>query len=852
MGRKEKPIATSNRALADLAQWLRDARTARGLTYRQLAERTGCHATTLQRAVSGSAVPTVRVVEAYARGCVAPADIARRLWKLARQEELRGAGRSRPAPPPEEIGDLAGLSAGLWELHAAAGGPSVREMERRAGGFGELPHTTAHRILRGQSAPRDERQLVAFLEACELPHEERHQWIAAWRRTFEHEPPYATATPRVAHEQAHIELRAVTTPEPIPNTQPPQQQDTGLRFAVLGPVRAWRGERQLRLGAPQQRALLAALLLRGGRTATARELIDGMWGEDPPLRAVSMLRGCASRLRRALGADVLVSEVGGYAIRAHGIEVDVATAERLARSAETAVAAGNYAQARELYEGSLAQFSGEPLAGVPGPYADWHRGRLEELRLTLLGHRIELDLHAARHAEAVSELTALTAGHPLQERFRELLMLALYRSGRQAEALAVYADTRRLLQDELGVDPRPELAELQQRILQADEGLAAPKVEPLPGDAAFRAVRPAQLPATVADFTGREAIAEGLSRRLALSPDTPMTVSGIAGVGKTALAVHVAYTARESFPDGQLYVDLQGSGSSPAEPAAVLGTFLRALGIPDTDIPEPVDERAALYRSVLAGRQILILLDNARDAAQIRQLLPGPEGGTALITSRARMTDLAGAHHINLDVMAPDEALLLFTRIAGAERVGSEQDAAMDVVAVCGLHPLAIRITASRLAARPTWTVSALARRLSDEYRRLDELRVGDLTVKAAFEHCYRQLEPDQARAFRLLGLVDGSDISVAASAAVVDRTEAVAEELLEDLVDARLLESAMPGRYRFHGLVRLFARDCAEREEPKPEREAALSRLLDYETQPRQYSHARPTSRCAPDAVPA
>ncbi|MEO3850251.1 BTAD domain-containing putative transcriptional regulator [Streptomyces sp. B8F3] len=625
-----------------------------------------------------------------------------------------------------------------------------------------------------------------------------------------------------------------------------EDETSALRFAVLGPVRAWRGEESLPVGTPQMRAMLAALLLRGGRTATAQELVDGIWGEDPPPRAVSALRTYASRLRRTLGADALVSEAGGYAIRAHGTEVDIANAEKLARSAETAATAGDFAQARELYAGALAEFTGEPLGGVPGPYADWHRDRLEELRLTLLEHRIELDLDAARHAEAVSELTALTAGHPLRERFRELLMLALYRSGRQAEALAVYADTRRLLQDELGVDPRPELADLQQRILQADEDLAAPKTEPLAGDAPFRVVRPAQLPATVSDFTGRVGVVEELGKELANAPDTVMavsSVSGIGGVGKTTLAVHVAHAARESFPDGQLYADLQGSGPSPAEPAAVLGAFLRALGTPDADIPEPVDERAALYRSVLAGRRILTLLDNARDAAQIRPLLPGTEGCAALITSRTRMTDLAGAHHVDLDVMAPDEALLLFTRIVGAERVDLERDAAMDVVAACGFLPLAIRIAASRLAARRTWTVSVLARKLSDEHRRLDELRVGDLAVKATFELGYGQLEPEQARAFRLLGLADGPDISVTAAAAIVDRTTEDAEELLEALVDASLLESAAPGRYRYHDLVRLFARDCAEREEPPAEREAALSRLLDFylATAARVYELGRP-----------
>lgn len=606
-----------------------------------------------------------------------------------------------------------------------------------------------------------------------------------------------------------------------------------LRFAVLGPVRAWRGEEPLPLGTPQQRALLAALLLRGGRTATAQELVDAVWGEEPPPRALSALRTYASRLRKSLGADALVSEAGGYAIRTQGTDLDLDTAERLAAAAEHATAAGDLGRGRELYAGAVAEFSGEPLAGLPGPHAEWHRDRLVERRLTLLEHRLELDLETGSHAEAVSELTALTAAHPLRERFRELLMLALYRSGRQAEALAVYADTRRLLQDELGVDPGPELAELQLRILQADEDLAAPRAAEAAAETAPRVVRPAQLPATVADFTGRAAFVDELGKELANAPSTVMavsSVSGIGGVGKTTLAVHVAQAAREAFPDGQIYADLQGSGLSPAEPATVLGAFLRALGTPDADIPEPVDERAALYRSVLAGRRVLALLDNARDAAQVRPLLPGTEGCAALITSRARMTDLAGAHHVDLDVMSPDEALLLFTRIVGEERVEPERKAAMDVVGRCGYLPLAIRIAASRLAARRTWTVSVLARKLADEHHRLDELRVGDLAVKATFELGYGQLEPEAARAFRLLGLADGPDISLAAAAAMLDRDTEDAEEVLESLVDASLLESAAPGRYRYHDLVRLFARACAERDErPSSEWTSALSRLLDF-----------------------
>ncbi|KOV66218.1 AfsR/SARP family transcriptional regulator [Streptomyces sp. MMG1121] len=628
-----------------------------------------------------------------------------------------------------------------------------------------------------------------------------------------------------------------------------------LRFGVLGPVRAWRGAEQIGTGSPQQRALLAALLLREGRTATAAELIDALWGTEPPSQALAALRTYASRLRKILDPGVLVSESGGYAIRGLGEgALDLARAQELAARAEKARATGDLHRARDLLGEALGRWDGEPLAGVPGPYAETQRVRLEEWRLGLLESRLDMDLEQGCHAEAVSELTALTAAHPLRERLRELLMLALYRSGRQAEALAVYADTRRLLSEELGVDPRAGLSELQQRILQADPALAEP---PSPAaESPAPTVRPAQLPASVPDFTGRTAFVDELSEVLGSASQSldaggrVMAVSalaGIGGVGKTTLAVHVAHRARAAFPDGQLYVDLQGAGPRPAEPETVLGSFLRALGTADSAIPDSMEERAALYRSVLDGRRVLVLLDNAKDAAQVRPLLPGTEGCAALVTSRVRMVDLAGAHLVDLDVMSPEEALALFTKIVSEERVAAEREAALDVVAACGFLPLAIRIAASRLAARRTWTVSVLAAKLADERRRLDELQAGDLAVKATFELGYGQLEPAQARAFRLLGLADGPDISLAAAAAVLDLPAEETEDLLESLVDTSLLESAAPGRYRFHDLVRLYARACAERDEQPPgEREAAMSRLLDFylATAAQVYAMERPGDR--------
>ncbi|MFD8292726.1 BTAD domain-containing putative transcriptional regulator [Streptomyces lavendulae] len=679
-----------------------------------------------------------------------------------------------------------------------------------------------------------------------IPHQRNHPEAARSRNSADApaapEPPAPPETPAQAPA-------APAAPAPPHAPVPPEPSPADNRFAVLGPIRAWRGPEALPSGSPQQRALLAVLLLRDGRTATAPELIDAIWGEDPPPQALATIRTYASRLRKVLHPGLLVSDAGGYAIRLrHQEALDLGIARSLAADAEAARSAGDRALARTLLARALDLWDGEPLAGVPGPHADTERTRLAEWRLQLLETRLDLDLEVGHHAEAVSELTALTAAHPLRERLRELLMLALYRSGRQAEALAVYADTRRLLADELGVDPRPELSALQQRILNADAELA--RAEAPVTTAAPAPVRPAQLPATVPDFTGRAPFVSELGEILAGAEGQVMAVSalaGIGGVGKTTLAVHVAHAARPHFPDGQLYADLQGTDPRPAQPEAVLGSFLRSLGIPDTSIPDSAADRAALYRTVLDGRRVLVLLDNARDAAQVRPLLPGTAGCAALVTSRVRMSGLAGAHLVDLDVMSPEEALQLFTRIVGAERVGAERQAALDVVGACGFLPLAIRIAASRLAARRTWTVSVLAAKLADERRRLDELQAGDLAVKATFELGYGQLEPAQQRAFRLLGLADGPDISLSAAAAVLDLPEHDTEDLLEALVDCSLLESAAPGRYRFHDLVRLYARACAERDEqPARGQDAALDRLLDFylATASRVYAVERPGDR--------
>jgi DNA-binding SARP family transcriptional activator len=629
------------------------------------------------------------------------------------------------------------------------------------------------------------------------------------------------------------------------------------RFTVLGPVRAWRGGTELPLGGPQQRALLAVLLLNRGRAMPMEALVDALWGDEPPSRAVGTIRTYASRLRRVLESDrsapeILVSTGRGYALRTAPGAVDAEMFEAKAAEAGRARDAGDASLARALLAEALDLWQGAALPGLPGPYLRTWRARLAERRLAVLQARLETDLDLGRHAELVGELAVLSAEHPLREPLRALLMTALYRCGRQAEALECYSDARRTLSRELGIDPGPQLRRLHGRILRNDPSLAAPanaktptdpaptdptpkdpvSADPVDGSGQDRPVtRPASLPADLADFTGRAEPVERLTGWLrdgGGSAPLVVTVSGVGGVGKTALVVHVAHEVRDEFPDGQLYIDLLGTSEHPLPPAVVLGDFLRALGVHDSSVPEGEGERAALLRSLLTARRVLIVLDNARDAEQVRPLLPGAPGCAVLMTSRARPSGLPGARSLDLDVLTPPEAIALFTGIVGG-RAAHERRAVTDVVALCGFLPLAVRIAAARLAARPGWSIRALADRLADGRRRLAELRIGDLAVEATFRLGYDQLDAPTARAFRLLAVPDVSGLTPPVAAALLDTTRAEAGRVLESLADLGLLDSPSPDRYRYHDLLVLFARQVPAPGGGTSERHAALRRLLRF-----------------------
>jgi DNA-binding SARP family transcriptional activator/Flp pilus assembly protein TadD len=571
-----------------------------------------------------------------------------------------------------------------------------------------------------------------------------------------------------------------------------------VEFGVLGEIEARLNGEPVDLGHARQRSVLAVLLVEANHPVPVDQMVGRVWGERAPNSARESLYSYLSRLRQALPDAAIVRRSGGYVLNADPATIDLHRFLRLIGQARDSSDVA-------LFEEALGLWRGEPFAGLSSPWLSTMRESLEQKRLAAELDRNDLEL--SQGIGRVPELSLRAAQFPLDERLAGQLMLALQRTGQQSRALAVYDETRRALADQLGIDPSPELTQLRQQILTNSANPAA----------RF------DLPRDVNQFTGRTTELRYLLR--SLEESSIAAIDGMAGIGKTALAVRLAHQLAPQYPHGQLFLDLHAytPGSAPLAPTAALDKLLRAVGVSGAAMPEDLDERAALWRTKLVGQRMLIVLDNAADTAQVRPLLPGTSECLVLVTSRQRLTGLDGTRVLSLEVLAPAEADELFGRVIGAARKDAEPEAVEDVLQLCGYLPLAIRLAAARLQHRPTWTVAHLAKRLRDQ-RQLAELKAEDRSVATAFSLSYLHLDAAHQRMFRLLGRVPGADFDVHTAAALGDVTLPEADRLLEGLFDVHLLQQPSAGRYRLHDLLHAYASQLEE-----PCQEEALDRLLGY-----------------------
>ena len=604
-----------------------------------------------------------------------------------------------------------------------------------------------------------------------------------------------------------------------------------MEFGILGPLRVTAEAGPVALGGRRPRTLLAMLLTHPDQVVSLDQLIDAVWDGRPPATARRQVQNDISALRRRLGEGgaTIVADGRGYRIQPRPGELDSRVFEDGVARAATLAAAGRLTEAVDALRAALRLWRGPALLGLSGQALEAAAARLDEQRLTAIEQRCDLELRLGRHDEVVGELTELVAANPLREPLVGLLMLALHLAGRQADALQAYHQLRARLADEMGLDPAPALQRRFTAILNNDTWVEAPPPA---------APSPRQLPADVAGFTGRrehlkqldELLPGGDRRETAV---VISTITGTAGVGKTALAVHWGHRVSDRFPDGQLYIDLRGHAQAePVRPIDALAQFLRGLGVPAGDIPAEEATAAARYRSLLAERRVLVLLDNAAEPAQVRPLLPASPGCLVLVTSRQRLSGLAardGARRLGLDVLGADEAQLLVERIAGGERVAAEPGAAAEVARMCSYLPLALRIAAATLLDHPEWRIEDLVTALRRDPLSTLEVDDEESGVRAAFELSYRALTPDAGRLFRLAGLAPVPDLTAAAAAALVDTSTPDAGRLLERLAAAHLSTEHSAGRYTSHDLLRQYAADRSRVEDTAEVRQAALRRLFDW-----------------------
>jgi DNA-binding SARP family transcriptional activator/tetratricopeptide (TPR) repeat protein len=619
-------------------------------------------------------------------------------------------------------------------------------------------------------------------------------------------------------------------------------ETVAMQVRLLGPVDVLAdngGSRPVR--GLRRTAVLATLALQHGAVVSVGQLVDVVWAGAAPPSALKTLQSHVSHLRQHLGdAAAIGTHPPGYVLDLGGDGTDVQQAERLLRQAQAPADAGRRVA---ILQAAAGLWRGAALADLAElPWLAEQATRLEVLQARVKGAWAEARLAAGEAATLVPDLEELVAGRPLDEQLRGQLMLALYRSGRATDALAAYHQLRRALDEELGMYPGPDLRRLETAILRQDPGLDAPARGPGAGPAPAARV-PAQLPPAVRAFTGREAELESLDALLpeppgagAAAPVVIAAVSGTAGVGKTTLAVRWAHRVAARFPDGQLYVNLRGfdPGGLALEPSEAIRGFLEAFAVPVARIPADLDAQAGLYRSVLAGRRVLVVLDNARDVEQVRPLLPGSPGCAVIVTSRSHLTGLVaadGAYGLTLGLLPAADARDLLARRLGPERVTREPAAVDDIIAGCARLPLALAVAAAGAAASPGFPLAVFAAELRDATRALDPFEGGDpaTDVRAVFSWSYQALTADAARLFRLLGLHPGPDIAIAAAASLAGIEPGPARARLAELTRAHLLDEHAPGRYAWHDLLRAYAAEQAHAHDSPQVRAAAVHRVLDH-----------------------